>query len=411
MAYRKSIFFIPVRFGDFNNFTRLIKSSNKWETSDPKTYTPRYLLNYAVRIAKSKTLFQSYELKKEQFPDIYTFENDIDISCKPEIYSIRLSCFSTGIGFLEVRVNFGTISVTEISEFSYLFKKSTKKGKNAPEGKMCLYDAALSLMPDNSSAEIFFTAAADFKRECVVFHFLQVEQNEENCMNADHYLDLLKRSYNSKFNSAACSDYDMIYKAYQNDHWGGSSEGIVNISYDPSPEKDDYYLHTLKEEHLEIDYCFMYLLLLNQRFSTINYICEIAECTDADKKAMEIINKKIVKLKTVFSFRIISDDLIFQNVYAKMYQVLDIDSLLEDIRDNENQSELLINMNSEKIEKRSSQFLMGISLLSLFSALIDASSFFDRISFLQPIATYMGTFSTILVVAFCILWLYRNRKH
>jgi hypothetical protein len=126
---------------------------------------------------------------------------------------------------------------------------------------------------------------------------------------------------------------------------------------------------------------------------------------------MEKINQRIVKLKTVFSFRIISDDLIFQNVYAKMYKVLDIDCLLEDIRDNENQRELLMNINSAKTEKRSSQFLMGISLLSLFSALIDASSYFDRISFLRPVATYLGALSTVLVVLFCFVWLSKNRRN
>ena len=76
----------------------------------------------------------------------------------------------------------------------------------------------------------------------------------------------------------------------------------------------------------------------------------------------------------------------------------------------ENLDELLMNIGSAKIEKRSNQFLMGISLLSLFSALIDASSYFDRINFLRPVATLLGFLCTITVSFFCLVMLFTNRR-
>lgn len=411
MAYRKAIFFVPVRFGDFNRFANQLLSTGMWNAVDGEKIAPRYLLSYAVRIAKDQTLFRAFDIKKECIPDIYVFEKELNLKQSPVINNVRFSCFSTGVGFLEFRLEFSGMSAEEIADFSYLFKKAAKmNGKEMPEGKVSLHNAAKSLLPSGGDGEIFFTASADFKYECLAFHYIQLQQNDNKSAEADFRLTLLKRSYNSSFGQSADSDYDMIYKPYSNDHWGGSTEGLVNISYDTDPDEENYFLRNYKEEHLSVDYYFMYLLLLNQRFSAIQYILEIAEGADSGKNEMETINKRIVRLKTVFSFRIISDDQIFQNVYAKMYKVLDIDCLLEDIRDNENQSELLMNISSAKVEKRSNQFLLGISLLSLFSALIDASSYFDRINFLRPVATSLGFLCTILVFVFCAIMLFVNRR-
>ena len=115
-------------------------------------------------------------------------------------------------------------------------------------------------------------------------------------------------------------------------------------------------------------------MLLNQRLSAIQYIDEISRLSDAGQKAIERLNVRVVRLKTVFSFAVISNDHIFQNVYSRMYKILDIDRLLEDIRDNEAQMEILRNASAARADKLSNKFLGGISFLALFSALIDASS-------------------------------------
>ncbi len=411
MAYQKSVYFVPVSFCNFKLFCNAFASSAMWDEISGEALCPRYLLSYAARIAKDSTLFRAFSLKKECFLPIYTFEKELP-EIEAKITDIRFSCFSTEVGFLEFWVEYNGNTAEEIANFSYHFKKAAKmNGKALPEGMVSLYDAAKALLPAGYDSSVFFTSCALFKCECLTFHFIQLTETCESDIEADRRLALLKRSYNTSFTSSCESIYDMIYKPYENDHWGGSTEGIVNISYNPECGEKNFYLDNIKEDHLKIDYYFLYLLLLNQRFSAIRYIHEIAEGADTGKKEVEIINKKIVRLKTVFSFRVISDDLIFQNMYAKMYDILDIDRLLEDIRDNENQRELLQNIDTAKTEKRSSQFLMGISLLSLFSALIDASSYFDRISFLQPFATLLGAISTLAIILLCIFWLYTHRDN
>ena len=57
MSYSKSVYFIPFWFNDFTAFTdKLSKEKLLWEHVDSKQFCPRYLFNYAERIAKNKSL-------------------------------------------------------------------------------------------------------------------------------------------------------------------------------------------------------------------------------------------------------------------------------------------------------------------------------------------------------------------
>ena len=109
-------------------------------------------------------------------------------------------------------------------------------------------------------------------------------------------------------------------------------------------------------------------------------------------------------LKNAFSFNVISDDSIVQNIYSKMYTVLDIRNLLEDVIENEKQLEFLQKAKHINDDRLSNKYLLGISILSLFSALIDSASFFDRVNSIQPISTMLSLICVLSILALCIVW-------
>ncbi|MBR2310880.1 MAG: hypothetical protein IKA47_10185 [Oscillospiraceae bacterium] len=406
MSYSKSVFFIPVWFDNFQAFTKKLTKSQSWEPADKALFCPRYLLSYATRIADNSNLFQLFTLKKAFVPKVYMFRDQLGLRNDPEIEDVRFACFSTGVGFLEFWVSYKDMTPEDIANFAYQFKKAAKMcGKDIPDGQLALYDAAVSLLPEKAEAELFFSAAAPFKYECSCFHFLHLDEAPGDSEASRLRLCRLSHSYNTKMEFSVESDYDMLYTSGAGDHWGGSSEGLVNITYDFADSDSDYYLHTLKISHLSVDYYFLYLLLLNQRFSGIRYIQEIAAAFDKTHSQIIRLNKRIVELKTVFSFNVISDDRVFQNVYSRMYSILEIRHLLDDLVDNEDQMQILQNAGSVRAEKVSSIFLLGISLLSLFSALIDASSYFDRFQSLQPFSTVLGLGCVAATMVLCIFWL------
>jgi hypothetical protein len=83
--------------------------------------------------------------------------------------------------------------------------------------------------------------------------------------------------------------------------------------------------------------------------------------------------------------------------------------LLEDIQDNEEQMAMIRNVGAVKAEKDASIMLMGISVLSVFSALIDATSFFDRWGMGNMIPPIVSTCLAVGTLLFFLHW--RNKSN
>ena len=288
MYYSRSVYFIPVWFDRYEQFVGKFSKSDRWELVPSEKYAPRYLLNYVTRIANDKSLMQMFSLNDIESLNVYMYEDELKYEIPPEITEVRFSCFATGVGFIEFWVDYKGWTPEEISNFAYLFKKAAKKRtEDIPESKQRLYDAALSLLPQKSNASVFFSCTTPFKYECNCFHFMHLEGTAKDENTAQRRLELLRRSYHTEFTQSADSEYDMAYCPYEYDQWGGSPEGLVNINYDSGNESADYFMQNYKVSHLSVDYYFLYLILLNQKFSAIQYILMISEMYDGKNSDIE----------------------------------------------------------------------------------------------------------------------------
>ena len=408
MSYSKSVFFIPVWFDQFKPFTKLLSETGYWETTDSKKVWAGYLFRYASDINRDPDLFASFTLKDTSALNVYMFREELGLEQTPTVDEVRFSCFSTGVGFMEFWVSYPDFGVDEIANFSYMFKKATSKcNRQLPNGQRALYDVARDLLPRDWQAVLFFSTSARFKYECNCFHFLHIDEKIPDSTELKSTVYRLSRSYRNNMPASVESAYDMMYEAGIGDYWGGCSEGLANIVYHApgsTDEKSDYYLHNLKPQRLQTDYYFMYLLLLNQKYAAIEYIRLVSQSLDSSTKYVENLNKRIIQLKNTFSFNVISDDSIVQNIYSKMYAVLEIRNLLEDVIENEKQMEFLQKAKHMNDDRLSNKYLLGISILSLFSALIDSASFFDRVDGIRPISTVLSLICVLIILVLCITW-------
>ena len=413
MPYSKSVFFVPVLLNDFVKVSGALRRMEDWEQFSHEELKTNYLLYYAARISQDDGLFISCRYKGNT-PDVYLFEghneNKMKSEARAELSEIRFSAFSTDVGFLEFHINYENADLDDMRSFAYLFKKSTKGYKEACEqGKQTLFTVVRNLCAEVGNAEPFFTATVDFKSEALGFHYANLPQDYCGEETLKKQTLMLARSYSDLFEKInTASDYDMHYMPASYDHWSGSTEGLVNVTCLTGDANTDFYLSNpgYKRNQLDKDIYFIYLLLLNQRFASIKYINEVAVTRDEDA---EKLSHKILKLKTVFSFRVISDDRVCQNVYARMYKLLDIDALIEDIKDNESQMDLIWNKNTVSREKITSAILFALSLLALFSALIDASTFVDRFGANNLIATSLGIAFPLLAVAVGVIFWFKKK--
>ena len=412
MSYSKSIFFIPIWFDQLKPFVKAMHSDPLWEQTDSKKVWAAYLFRYAAEINRNAELFASFTLKDPSSLNVYMFLEELGFSEMPKIEEVRCSSFATGVGFLEFWVSYPGLSVEQIANFSYMFKKATSKCKaDLSDGKRALYDVAQDLLPQEPKTVMFFSTSARFKYECNCFHFVHLNEQtpDEDMLRATLYR--LSRSYRNDMPISVDSAYDMFYEVSRGDYWMGSPEGLVNVVYDEqhhSSGKSDYYLHTLKPQRLQTDYYFMYLLLLNQKHTSVEYIRMVSQSLSGKMKDVEKFNRRIVLLKNTFSFNVISDDSVVQNIYSRMYTVLEIRNLLEDVIENEKQMEMLQKAKQIYDDRLSNKYLLGISILSMFSALIDSASFFDRLSAIQQISTALSLFCVLLILLICILWAFRS---
>ena len=399
----KSIFFAPIWTDNYKEFVCNLKKDARY-CYISKEDTPQYMLPYINRIYKDDDLFVKFELKDELFPQLCMYEDLCEPGSPPVLSRIVLSCFSTGCIFAEFHVVYNGLTLDQIAEFSFRFKNAKKNMGNAP-GTVTMENALVELLPRQVASEIFFTGS-DFKLECKMFHQICLEEKlPEDEM--ERHLVHLRRGYHRNFAIPQMSgEYDMTYEPYSYDRWAGSQEGLVNIFNYTGEERTDTFLAKYKPLHLSQNYLFMYLVLLNQRFSAIRYLDKISQLSKYTRKEKEKLGVKIFQLKTVFSFSVVSDDQLYQNLYSKMYEILDIDRLLCDIHDNEAQVETLQNHELLENEKMTSRFLFGLSLLSLFSVLVDAAGYFDRIQILEKIATPLSFICLVTIVFFYFVKFY-----
>lgn len=414
----RTFFFIPIQLESFDGFTTQLDRNPEWEEIGADEVKPSYMLPYVTAIAGARDLFRSYRLKEPDQDGIYMFNTAADGSSgfagSVELVEIRLSCFSTHIAFLEYVISYGADcekARDSIMSFPYLFKRAKTKKEWDLCGKRSLYDYSESILPAGSGAKLFFTSGADFKCECKCFHTLKLTEKPDDEHKLPDMLHRLARSYNERFVGSvdACSK-DMLYTPYDYSYWSGSPEGLANVVIESGNPK---FINGFMYSQILVDYHFMYLILLNQRFSLLSYIDRVARVSGKEKgarKALTEINAESMRFKARLSFRVISDDLLFQTIYSNMYEILGIEELIKDTVENENQALSLLEQDNEKRETLVSHLLIGLSLLSLFSALADASGFFDRLPIRPGLSTWLSVGLVAAIIAGCLIWHFRDQR-
>ncbi len=404
MNFENTTFFIiPVAIGDMAHVTDALLASGDWER-DKTICRPNFLLSYVHALSADEERFRVLRyLKTDELP-IHMFEKKVGYTQSPKIKEFYLCAFGTGVAFLECRVAYGDMPITEIMDFAYHFKKAdaADRKKLLKEGEVSLLTAAKRiLMCEETGALPFFAYHNDIQYNCICYHLIRLSREQAKEEDVDRLCFYLKRSYDSAYlynKENAVGEYDMIYKPYYYMVWAGCQEGLVVIASETDTDKTNYFLNNYYFGSLLSDYHFMYLMLLNQRFASLKFIEELASASD-ERASLERISVSAADLSTRYAFHVISDEMVYQNIYSDMYRIFHIDELSVDVKECGERMHTLWNAAAERHEKRSSRLLFALSCLTAFSALVDATGYFDRILPDFPLATVIGTCSVCLVFA------------
>ena len=411
----QSSYFAPFWTKNYAQFCESLQKSGRWEPVPDWQNTPNYFFDYAKKIISQPDTFRTYIYTGTDLSEIYLYQGYDGLQHDFRLHQVRCNVFGTGAGFLEFRVKYGEADLETVIRFAYEFKKAKKpditKGLETG-GKISMYDFSARILPDEVGTSLFFTNTKDFKNECPCYHMLKVHPDAYSNEQLEQYLGKLQWTYDLKINldsSDLNGEYDFSYKANAQDWWAGSSGSLVNISIETGNDESDKYIKTQKMGHLLRDYRMLYLILLNQRYSALYYINEAAKNDQQSLEYFQLLGHKIAKLKTTYSFQLISDDRNYQYLYAKLYRILKIDLLLQDLEDNKERLLLLRGEETEKTDRKINVILVVIAILSLASVLIDASDYLDRWGIDKTVSTIISLAITVLVLV-VVLLLFRKKK-
>lgn len=429
-----SYFLLPVLLKDETRLSSYLKNSSGWQEDVRGTLETRYVLNYASRMTEPQDgrLCRYVFTQTDQLP-LYMFETRLSYAMEksgrtwsgilPKLGDVSLYVFGTGVGFLEFRLEYGGMPAEEIIEFVFLFRSlrnnEAKEYLQFPEGSVSLQTAAETILdPGMSGTEICFSNSSEIKKQANIFTMLNMEtcgmqDSTEEEIGRCRYL--LMHGFSSRFNyephpAAGYVDggadvdlstqYEMVYNAGGQSYWGGSQDGLVCLAKTP---------YAFQYDHLTNDYRFLYLLLLDQRFASIAYISEFSEpltkLTDIQR-----IHKKVADLKTRYAFRVVSDDHYNQTIYNRMYNVLELDNLIADLEDTNDQLNDVTQAEQNKHDRRFEGLLTALSLLAIFSALVDLSDYLDRFFAHTPKNSWISLVVNLSIICVALFLIFVNRR-
>ncbi len=402
-----SYFILPFKIDNFDRLMAFLRSEeSKWKEQDG--FVLQYLMFYAREMTDSDDeRFQMYRYtEKESEPlHIYMFDDNVTESGQaPTLGDISLYIFGKEISFLEFQVFYNNMDSKGILQFINSFR-SLRNPEKLPEKLNCkrLKDAVETILPAEGSGTVLcFSNPSEVKMQANIFTMLYNANSSDKDKENKSLCCRLAHGYKSVIPDAedAARGYDKCLHLNSSEYWGICPDGIAYVKRS-RPSQNNY-------ENLRKDFHFMYLLLLNQRFAAISFIEAINECSRNEKarKGITDVYRRVVELRTRYSFRVISDDFFVQTVYSTGYQVLEIDALLKDLEDANGQ----FNELSRVSEKRVEHFVIVVSLLAAVSAFADLAAYREMFRSEHPPYGSLLLIPFLALVFICIFWSSIKRK-
>lgn len=313
------------------------------------------------------------------YKNIFSTDNEV-----AKIEKLNLIMFSDYLGFLLIKIDYLDMDAMAIADFVFSAKRTRALDRNTKSlVNNMLYDLINTILPQDLCVPFFYSNNKNFQF-CDIFQFVTV--NNDNNYGEEEYtnyynnlLFYLGRGYDTNFNyeknALGDSSTDMHYDPFVYYDWCGSQSALsCVVNMEKVEEKDFAFLESQFCNNINNDYLLEYLILLNQKYTTMYLLNKLTQ----ENIDIEIVENQLNDFKIKYSFKAISNELTYQNIYNKMLVALDIKSLIYDVEDASERIKSNDRKADEKREKTTNSMLFILGLLSLGSALIDFSDYIDK---------------------------------
>lgn len=365
----------------------------------------RYLFSYISQLYEKDTDGQDAYIKVYDLPDdeMQMIKNTIvfpqqingrddngDLAFLPydlTLNTVRIMTFKNDIGLLIMDIGFNDMTIEEIADFTNTFKKmgNLTDNKNLGEKEKAINDKHYgtqwkiiqNILASNYVNPFFFASKYDNYESFVMLSIADHLHSDGN--EYSRVLSRLKNGLRSNVDTSNFKEMESVeISEYSYIRFGASQNAFVClIDKDEGYKTSKKFINEVFSQNIEQSYFPLYMLLLNQRLMLLLSMYKSMNNKD-NIKVLRKIQKDLIQFKMVASFNIVSNTSIYQCVYDKVYEVLRIDRLYKDV-DEINQR--IVQENESDDTKRESVInfaLAGLSVLSIFSAVVDFSDFWQQ---------------------------------
>lgn len=371
-------YMIPFRINDYEKYTNQLSKYERYYG----LLECRYIFSYITDLFSDKddAYIKTYIISNDDianeliFPHTYNGENyDVTLN------DIKITTFKSGIGLIIFNVKFNNMNLKSIADFTNDFKKmhNDKKQNDFIRKRYGnLWQIVQRILSDDLTEAFFFSNRND-NYESFVMLGVQDEFKEEN------YSKILSQLKHGMRGDVDTTRYDNLanieVSEYSYIRFGASQNAMVClINKALVPDNSKEFIDKIFSRNFTHSYFCLYLLLINQRLTLLNTMYKSMKYKD-DIDKLQQIQKDLTHFRMLASFNVVSNTGIYQCLYDKIYEVLKIDRLYTDV--DEINQKIVQEDEAEDIqrEKRVNVLLTGISLLTVFSALVDFSDFFSEL--------------------------------
>ncbi len=402
---------LPINSEDFTRFTvktrYLVESVSELFKDGPDTECKCYYLNTdSWGKYELPPRFSSISLRSEMSgcSDIF----DIIIS------SIRIYYFKTGIGFLEVEIQYPSDDIDTISDVSFclssIFTNEHDSGElenrlffsyntDVKTISFSLKNAILNVLRADDNPDSLKLFPSNSRMKLLSYHSVITTPQE----NIKKYVYALCNGLHSNVFYDEDMDDNMGFSSISGQMWGISSSGVASVAY-PNDNSRRFVENTFKRNTI-YDYFYVFLLVSHEREILLNYNHK-AVSNRSNPKTLVAMKKDLLKLRVVYTYNTVSTESSYQRFYEYMADEFNISCLEADVRDVVDAVESHVNENRDR---KVNAVLTAISILAVVSVLMDGIGFVDRIGSGEPFGV-LQWIVVLFVILFFVVAMFILRK-
>lgn len=335
-----------------------------------------------------------------------------DFCCRLE--NVDLYLFRTTVCILSLQISFRRGDPLYVAAGQYYLKKVGRERLYDETGApFTLLDIArLLLGRAHAGAEFFFHAFADTERANVL-------SRVEAPVQADYSRELyyLRHCYHDGFLYVPEPDV-AFYQPALDTHWSVSAEAAACLVC-PGQGRARF-LREVFYRNFRREYQLMYILLLHQKYVLYRFLSRVGAEAGRDLALLERYREQLYTFETDYVFSCVTEVPQYQNLYERLSDAFSLKAMFEDVR------EPLIALREVRLEQadadqkkrddRVNRGLLVLSMLALFSALIDGfdfiGAFLPRLLPAAWVPAVQNGFVFLVFSAFvcAILWIFTSGK-